>query len=130
MKVSGEFEVRLKRLEAYSGNSDESPLGRMSINKIYSGGLEASSQGEMLTARTSEPSSAGYVAIEQVAGSLSGKTGSFVLQHFGIMSGGENRLILEVVPDSGTNELKNLRGKMSIRMEESQHFYDFTYSVP
>lgn len=130
MKASGKFEIGFKRLEAYSGSSDESPLGRMSINKTYSGDLEASSRGEMLTAKTSVPSSAGYVAIEQVSGVLSGKTGSFLLQHFGIMSGGENTLTLEVVPDSAAGELKGLRGKMSIRMVESQHFYDFVYSVP
>lgn len=35
----------------------------------------------------------GRMAIEQVEGSLEGKQGSFVLQHFGVMCAGENRLI-------------------------------------
>jgi hypothetical protein len=60
-------------------------------------------------------------------GSLSGKKGSFVLQHFGIMNKGENRLILEVVSDSGTDELVGLVGEMSINVEDGQHIYEFEY---
>jgi hypothetical protein len=60
-------------------------------------------------------------------GSLSGKKGSFVLQHFGIMNKGENRLILEVVSDSGTDELVGLEGEMSINVEGGQHIYEFEY---
>ena len=105
-------------------------LARMSIDKIFQGELEAVSKGEMLSALTSVNGSAGYVAIEQVVGSLAGKKGSFVLQHFGIMRDGDNRLVLEVIPDSGTGELKGLQGKMDIRIEDDNHFYDFDYSLP
>ena len=79
----------------------------------------------MLSARATIKGSAGYVAIEQVSGSLSGKHGSFVLQHFGVRDKGNERLILEVVPDSGTEQLAGLTGKMSIRIEDGQHFYEF-----
>jgi hypothetical protein len=101
----------------------------MSIEKTFSGALSALSKGEMLTATTSVEGSAGYVAIEQVTGTLSGKSGSFVLQHFGTMSQDQNFLLLEVVPSSGTGDLAGLSGKMSIRMEEGQHFYDFDYEL-
>ena len=105
-------------------------LGRMSINKTYSGELNAKSRGEMLIAMTPVKGSAGYVAIEQVEGKLSGKKGSFVLQHFGTMSAGNERLILEVVPDSGTSRLKGLTGQMSIIIEDGSHFYEFNYELP
>ena len=73
--------------------------------------------------------SAGYVAMEQVSGELEGKHGSFVLQHFGLMGPAGQRLTLEVVPDSGTGELKGLTGKMDIRIEAGQHYYDFEYQL-
>ena len=101
----------------------------MSIDKTFHGELEAISKGEMLSVMTSTQGSAGYVAVEQVIGNLSGKKGSFVLQHFGTMSKGEDRLILEVVPDSASGELSGLVGKMAITIEDGQHFYEFEYEL-
>jgi hypothetical protein len=129
MQVSGKFEVKLQPLEAYAEGIDGVNLGRMSIEKTFSGALSAVSRGEMLNAITPVEGSAGYVAIEQVSGTLSGGSGSFVLQHFGMMSQGGNFLLLEVVPNSGTRELVGLSGKMSIRMEEGEHYYDFDYEL-
>jgi hypothetical protein len=127
MHISGKFEVDLRPLPFSTEGKDGINLARMSINKTFYGELLASSKGEMLSARTAAAESAGYVAIEQVTGTLAGKKGSFVLQHFGTMQGGDNFLLLEVVPDSGTGELAGLSGKMAIRIEDGQHFYDFEY---
>ena len=130
MNIRGKFEVNLAPLSSSSEGGDGVDLGRMSIDKKFLGELDATSKGEMLTAMTSVKGSAGYVAIEQVSGSLSGKKGSFVLQHFGIMRRGTNRLILEVVPDSGTSELLGLSGEMFINIEDGQHYYQFVYTLP
>jgi hypothetical protein len=127
MKVSGKFEVKLQPLDTYVQGIDGVNLGRMSIDKTFSGGLSAISKGEMLNAMTPVEGSAGYVAIEQVSGTLSGRSGSFVLQHFGTMSRDDNILLLAVVPDSGTGELAGISGKMDIRMEAGQHYYEFDY---
>ncbi|MGP5157010.1 DUF3224 domain-containing protein [Pseudoalteromonas prydzensis] len=128
-KVTGEFNVKLNPIEGYAKGIDGVNLGRMSIDKTFTGELEATSTGEMLSAMTATQGSAGYVAIEQEVGTLAGKQGSFVLQHFGTMDKGQDRLILEVVPDSGNNELTGLSGKMAIRIEEGVHFYDFEYQL-
>jgi hypothetical protein len=101
----------------------------MSLDKTFFGDLEATSKGKMLSAVTGTQGSAGYVAIEQVIGSLAGKKGSFVLMHYGTMTNGENHLLLEVVPDSGADELLDLTGKMEINIEGGQHFYDFEYEL-
>jgi hypothetical protein len=130
MKVSGSFKVKLQPLSHSVSTEPGNTLGRMSIDKRFEGALSASSKGEMLSAITAVKGSAGYVAIEQVSGSLEGKTGSFVLQHFGMMHNGEQRLTLEVVPESGSGELAGLRGSMAIRIENGQHFYDFDYQLP
>jgi len=129
MKISGKFEVKLQPLAPYVKGVDGINLGRMSIEKTFSGELSATSNGEMLNVITTVEGSAGYVAIEQVSGTLSGRSGSFVLQHFGTMSQQGNALLLEVVPDSGTGELAGLSGQMSIRNEGGQHYYDFDYEL-
>ena len=129
MQVTGTFQIDMKPLEPYTKASEGTSMGRMSIDKTFHGPLSAQSQGEMLSAMSPVKGSAGYVAMEKVVGSLEGKTGSFALQHFGTMQGSDNRLILEVVPNSGTAELVGLKGSMQIRVEEGQHYYDFEYSL-
>ena len=128
-QITGEFTVTLAPIEGYAHGQQGVNLGRMSIDKQFTGSLTATSQGEMLSAMTPTQGSAGYVAIEQVMGELEGKKGSFVLQHFGIMDKGQDSLILKVVPDSGTDELAGLTGSMKIRIEQGIHHYDFKYSL-
>lgn len=129
MKISGSFNVKMAPLDAYATASEGTNLGRMSIDKTFEGDLAGTSQGEMLTAMTGTKGSAGYVAIEKFTGTLAGKAGSFALQHFGIMHGEISRLVLEVVPDSGTGKLAGISGSMDIRREDGGHFYDFEYAL-
>lgn len=130
MKVSGRFEVKLAPLTAYVTAREGMQLNRMSIDKTFFGELDASSQGEMLSAMTPVKGSAGYVAIEQVRGTLGGKAGSFVLQHSGTMNKGDQSLQLSVVPDSATGELEGLQGQMAIIIENGEHLYEFEFTLP
>lgn len=129
MKVTGKFEVKLNPIDGYEEGKDGIKLNRMSIDKTFYGDLDATSKGEMLSAMTPVKGSAGYVAIEQAQGILNGKKGSFVLQHYGMMDKSEDRLILEVVPDSGTGELEGLSGQMLIIIEDGNHLYEFDYDL-
>lgn len=129
MKVTGTFTVTMNILDPYTPHTEGTILGRMSIDKEFKGPLTATSQGEMLTGMTVLKTSAGYVAIEKVIGNINGKTGTFVLQHFGIMRGTESRLILEVIPDSGTGGLTGLSGKMEINNDNGKHSYVFDYEL-
>lgn len=105
-------------------------FGRYALDKQYQGALTASGKGEMLSALTPVDGSAGYVAIEQVSGTLEGRQGRFVLQHSGVMSRGAKELAISVVPDSATDELVGLKGTMGIRIEGGKHYYDFAYTLP
>lgn len=127
--AAGPFEVKLQPLDPY--NRDEgAALGRRSIDKRFHGDLEATSQGEMLSAGGTVQGSAGYVAIERVTGTLHGRSGSFTLQHFATMTRGTPRLEIVVVPDSGSGELAGLRGTMRIIIAEGgQHAYEFDYEL-
>ena len=129
MKAIGEFEVNLRALDAYARGKEGIKLGRMSIDKTFRGDLMGTSIGEMLSAMTTVKGSAGYVAIEQVSGSLAGKKGNFVLQHFGTMDKGVSNLVLEVVPDSGSGQLAGLSGTMTIKIDEGRHYYECDYEL-
>ena len=129
LQTTGAFEVVLNPLDPYASGTNEMNIGRMSIEKKFQGGIEGSSRGEMLSVRTPTEGSAGYVALEQVTGAIDGRTGSFVLQHFGVMSKEQHRLTLEVVPDSGTGELTGLSGTMTIDAKNGDHSYQFTYAL-
>ena len=103
--------------------------GRFLIDKQFHGDLEGTSKGQMLSAGTAVKGSAGYVAIEQVEGTLNGRKGEFVLQHTGIMTRGVPQLTITVVPDSGTDQLTGLTGKMAIIIADGKHSYEFDYEL-
>jgi hypothetical protein len=124
--ASGTFDVKLTP----QTSDDKDPnLGRMTIDKQFHGDLEGTSKGEMLTGMTSVKGSAGYVAIEKVTGTLQGKHGTFILQHTGTMDRGTQQLSITVVPDSGTEELAGLSGKLTIKIADGKHFYEFEYGI-
>lgn len=128
-RAKGEFEVKLAPQAPDSDVARAASLGRMSIDKRFQGDLEATSQGEMLSALTEVKGSAGYVAMERVTGKLHGRSGTFVLQHSGSMARGDAQMSIAVVPDSGTGELVGLAGKLAIRIEDGKHFYEFEYTL-
>jgi hypothetical protein len=126
--ASGSFEVQLSP-EPLAHSAEDATRGRMSIDKQFYGDLEATSKGEMLTAGTDVQGSAGYVAIERVSGTLHGRSGTFILQHSGIMNRGAPQLTVTVVPDSGTGQLVGLAGKMAINITGGKHLYEFEYTL-
>jgi hypothetical protein len=126
----GTFEVKMTPRKPDNKEAESANLGRMSIDKKFSGDLDAISQGEMLSAMTEVKGSAGYVAMERVSGTLQGRSGSFVLQHTGTMTRGTPALTATVVPDSGTAQLAGLAGAMTIKIEAGKHFYEFDYTLP
>jgi len=126
MRAVGTFEVKLVPLAAYA---EGSPLGRMSIDKIFQGDIAGTSRGEMLATRSPVNGSAGYVALEQVTGTLKGRAGTFVFQHSCTMTRGAQTQSITVVPDSGTGELAGLSGSLMIIIEGKKHSYEFDYAM-
>jgi hypothetical protein len=125
-RASGTFEVKMSPQD----QGADMPVGRMMIDKQFQGDLEGTSKGQMLVASSdSVKNSAGYVAIEKVTGTLNGRRGSFYLQHSGVMTRGVGELAITVIPDSGTDQLVGLRGKMNIIIAEGKHSYEFEYTL-
>ncbi|MGH9385734.1 MAG: DUF3224 domain-containing protein [Vicinamibacterales bacterium] len=128
-RAKGEFEVKLVP-QPSDDKSEGSPMGRMTIDKVFRGDLEGMSKGEMLTATAPTVKGSGvYVAVERVAGTLNGRKGTFALHHTGIMDRGTQNLTVTVVPDSGTGGLAGMTGTMKIIIEGKRHFYEFDYSI-
>ena len=129
MHAAGPFDVKLAPQPAEEKVGDPS-VGRMSIDKQFHGDLEATSKGQMLSTMGDVKGSAGYVAMERVSGTLHGRKGTFALQHSGTMTRGTPTLTITVVPDSGTEELAGLAGRMEIHIVDGKHSYDFEYTLP
>ena len=120
----GEFTVTMA-----PASGPEEPVGRMRLTKAFAGDLTATSTGEMLAFRSEAEGSAGYVAMERVTGTLDGRTGSFTLQHSGTMDRGAPTLVVSVVPDSGTEGLRELSGTMTIDADGEGHRYVLSYRL-
>lgn len=126
MKVKSTFEVTMQGEPPYD-TVEGVTLSRASISKTFTGPLSATSTVHMLAARTPQPTSAGYVALERIVGTLDGRSGSFALVHLGLMAAGERSLKVHIVPDSGTGELAGISGQMDIQIVDGKHFYELDY---
>lgn len=105
-------------------------MGRRSADKQYSGDIEGTAKGEMLAALTNIKTSAGYVAMERVIGTLHGRKGTFLLQHAATTTATTRDFNVTVVPDSGTGQLAGLMGRMMIHIIDGKHLYEFDYTLP
>ena len=124
--ATGTFEVKITPQDDKSADKS---IGRMTIEKQWHGDLEGTSAGQMLTGGDVRTGSAGYVAIEKFTGTVGGHKGSLIFQHSATMTKGKGDLTIIVVPDSGTDELKGISGKLTIKIENGKHSYEFDYTL-
>lgn len=132
MHATGTFDVKMGQAEA-SEIGQAAGVGRMTIDKLWTGEIEGTSKGEMLTGITAETGSMAYTAMEKVTGTVAGKAGSFYFAHRAtMMTADPASAVLEitVVPSSGTGELTGLTGSLKIDMSGGGHRYDFAYDLP
>ncbi len=128
MQAKGEFEVtRIPQEELDIGSG--ASVGHSRFDKKFHGPLQATSVVHMLAVMSPVAGSGAYVAIEHVVGTLDGRSGTFFAQHNGIMDRGKPSLDLTVVPDSGTEALTGLRGRIGIDIVDGKHFYTFDYTL-
>jgi hypothetical protein len=123
-QATGTFDVKT------TPQPTDAAIGRLALDKQFHGDLQATGKGEMLAASTAVKGSAGYVALEQVTGTLNGRSGTFYLQHTGTMNRGVPTLSITVVPDSGTGDLEGLTGQLSIEIANGVHSYALEYTLP
>jgi hypothetical protein len=127
--AEGDFDVKNTPLAADDVTTGTG-IGRFALDKQYHGDLEAAAGGLMLGFGNPAEGTAGYVAIEQVTGTLRGRSGSFAIQHFGTLDGGKFELKLLVVPGSGTAGLAGISGTVTFTNESGKHGYAMDYTLP
>ena len=127
--AKGSFDVKATYLPAYETLAEKA-IDRFRLYKVYLGDLVGTARGQMIGAGKRAAGTAGYVAVEQVTGKLQGRSGSFALQHYGMMNCGEVELTVRIVPGSGTGDLQGIAGTMTFANEGGKHSYSLDYSVP
>jgi hypothetical protein len=104
------FDIKSWDEKTYNEIEGAPKLTRASVTKSYQGDIEGEGKVEYLMMyRTA--GSASFMGLERVTGSIGGRSGSFVLQHTGTFEGGVAKVILSVVPGSGTGDLRGLSGE-------------------
>jgi hypothetical protein len=111
------------------GDAGPVAFGRVRLRKTFSGALSGTSVVAMTSAAV-DGSPVGYAAVELVTGTLDGRTGSFVLQHTGVVDEGAPSPSGVVLPGTGTGELAGLRGRMTIEHDESGAVLHLDYELP
>lgn len=125
--VSGTFDVALTP-QPHVADVGDPLIASMSLDKQFHGDLNAASKGQMLGVRTGvDKSSGGYVAMEHVVGTLTGRSGAFVLQHSSTMARDNPTQSVTVVPNSGSGQLEGLAGAMTIEITDGVHSYRLEY---
>ena len=127
-QAKGRFDVK-RNMEPACDLGDGVEAMHVRFEKTFHGPLDATSVVHMLAVMTAVENSAGYVAVERICGSLEGRDGSFLAVHKGLMRRGEPSLDLDVVPDSGTDDLAGLSGSIAIDIVDGDHFYTFDYAL-
>lgn len=108
-----EAKFTITRWDATATDGD---LGRVQVDKTYTGAMEGTSTAELVTCQPAE-GSAGYVAVEKFTGRLDGREGAFAFQHAATISPAGPEFYGAVVPGSGTGELAGLTGVVKVEHE-------------
>jgi hypothetical protein len=111
------------------GNAGPVAFGRATLRKTFTGALTGASVVTMTSAAVGG-APVGYSALELVTGTLAGRTGSFVLQHSGVVDDGAPSPSGVVLPGTGTGELAGLRGTLMIEHDESGPVLHLDYELP
>lgn len=110
--------------------ANDSRLTRLTFEKQYRGALAGRAVGTMLASAVPGGSVQPSLALEEVTGTLDGRSGTFVLQHVATTVDGVTSLRITVVPGSGTGALTGLTGTLTVTAGPEGRRYVFTYALP
>ncbi|MEV4504187.1 DUF3224 domain-containing protein [Streptomyces klenkii] len=122
--VKATFEIVEHDESVYDEHAEGPKLTRVTIRKHYQGVIEGTGVAEVLTAQGNAGD--GYVASERIEGTLDGRRGTFVIQHWGLADGADQSSEGSIVPNSGTDELAGITGRA---MEREFQVLTLTYAL-
>lgn len=130
MTAKGTFDTANWTPQPHYDDRDGVTLGIVTMTKTFQGDLTGTSLVTLLVASTPVEDSRSYVAMERIDCTLDGRAGSFTVQHSAASDRGGKDLRITVVPDSGTGELRGIRGTMDIVIApDGSHSYTFDYTL-
>jgi hypothetical protein len=109
-RATGKITVKSYEPAGYDEPADGPALSRIHVEETFLGDIEAEGVVDFLQAQMAD-GSASFVGIERVTGQLGGRSGSFLLQDQGTVTGSTVSGDWFVVPGSATGELAGLRGE-------------------
>ena len=116
MKAKGIYTVKKWEESTYQQMTPEKKMTKASVEYGFTGEIDGKGLVEYLMFYShSDPkdphnSSASYVGLIYFDGTVSGKSGSFVLEDKGMFEAGSAKSTLRIAKDSGTGQLKNIHG--------------------
>lgn len=111
--ATGSFEIELSPATGVLPGT-----GRFDFSKTWTGEIDGTSQGVMLSAGDPQQGNAGYVCLEVFTGVIAGRSGTVTFQQEGRMSGGDPELAYVITPGSGTDELAGVIGTVDLQVDK------------
>jgi Protein of unknown function (DUF3224) len=128
-RATGRIEVKTYEPKAFDELAGAPSLVEIHVTETFSGDIQGDGIARFIQAGRAD-GSASFVGIERVRGSIHGKKGSFLLQDSGTLVGAEVNGEWFVVPGSGTDELRGLRGTGGFKAklgENASIWLDYTF---
>jgi Protein of unknown function (DUF3224) len=119
VRATGNITVKTYNPKTYDQLDNGPTLIRIHVEEEFSGDIEGEGVVEFLQAQVAEDS-ASFVGLERVTGKIGGRSGTFLLQDQGTLTGATVSGAWFVVPGSGTGELTGLRGDGGFTAELGQ----------
>jgi hypothetical protein len=128
-KATGTFTIKGWDEQPWAEAGDAPKLTNARVTTAYTGDLEGEGSYQLLMVY--HGTDAAYTGYERVAGSLDGRSGSFVLRLDGGFEGGAARTTWTVVEGSGTGDLAGLKGEGGYvaRQGESDVAWELRWSL-
>ena len=136
MKAKATYTVKKWEEHSYEQISPNIKMTKASIEYGFSGEILGTASAEYLMFyRHFDPNdqhkaSAAYVALLRFEGSLSGRSGSFVMIDNGTFEGGTANSDLQIAEGSGTGTLQGITGTGMYRANQDGFHFQLDYELP
>ena len=120
------YEIKKWDEKTYDEGEEGKHLTQCSVTQVYHGDIEGESLSTFLMAPAGE-ASATYVGLERITGTLEGRSGSFIIQFQGSFAGGLPSFSGIIVANSGTGELRGLKGAASMEAKDGKPTVSLQY---
>jgi hypothetical protein len=134
MKVKGTYTVKKWEESAYRQITPEKRMTKASVEYNFNGEIEGKGLVEYLMfyshfdPKDQHKASASYVGLIYFDGTLSGKSGSFVLEDNGTFEGGAAKSTLRIAKGSGTGQLEGIQGNGIYLADQEGYHIELEYN--